>query len=105
MNLFLFLFFTVSLIFQGKLPLSGISVNRLEDIDTVKNSFEITGKLGFPIIGLRAWARIQDLEKNIYEKKFTYLILVVEFAEACYLYTVVCAAKSHRTLSLPHFGS
>ena len=31
-------------IYEGKLPLSGIAVNRLEDTDNVKNSFEITGK-------------------------------------------------------------
>ena len=30
-------------LFQGKLPLSGIAVNRMEDTDNVKNSFEITG--------------------------------------------------------------
>ena len=36
-------------IYEGKLPLSGISVNRLEDTDNVKNSFEITGR---PIIVL-----------------------------------------------------
>lgn len=31
--------------FQGKLPLTGIIVNRLEDSDTVKNAFEINGPL------------------------------------------------------------
>lgn len=31
-------------IYQGKLPLSGISANRLEDTEAVANSFEITGK-------------------------------------------------------------
>lgn len=35
----------IILILQGKLPLSGIAVNRLEDTDNVKNSFEITGKI------------------------------------------------------------
>jgi len=32
-------------IYEGKLPLSGIAVNRLEDTDNVKNSFEITGPM------------------------------------------------------------
>nr|XP_040581499.1 rho guanine nucleotide exchange factor 7-like isoform X1 [Lepeophtheirus salmonis] len=32
-------------IYEGKLPLSGISVNRLEDIESVKNAFEITGPM------------------------------------------------------------
>jgi len=32
-------------IYEGKLPLSGISVNRLEDTDNIKNSFEITGPM------------------------------------------------------------
>jgi len=32
-------------IYEGKLPLSGISVNRLGDTDNVKNSFEITGPM------------------------------------------------------------
>lgn len=31
--------------FKGKLPLTGIIVNRLEDSDTVKNAFEINGPL------------------------------------------------------------
>lgn len=31
--------------FQGKLPLSGIHVNRVEDSDTIKNAFEISGPL------------------------------------------------------------
>lgn len=31
--------------FQGKLPLSGIIVNRLDDNDNIKNAFEITGPL------------------------------------------------------------
>lgn len=31
--------------FQGKLPLTGITVNRLEDTDTIKNAFEISGPL------------------------------------------------------------
>lgn len=31
--------------FQGKLPLTGINVNRLEDTDTIKNAFEISGPL------------------------------------------------------------
>lgn len=30
---------------QGKLPLTGIMVNRLEDTDTIKNAFEIGGPL------------------------------------------------------------
>ena len=29
---------------QGKLPLTGIAVNRLEDTETTRNSFEITGQ-------------------------------------------------------------
>ena len=29
---------------KGKLPLSGIAVNRLEDTDIIRNSFEITGQ-------------------------------------------------------------
>ncbi|XP_012159118.1 rho guanine nucleotide exchange factor 7 isoform X3 [Ceratitis capitata] len=32
-------------IYEGKLPLTGIIVNRLEDSDTVKNAFEINGPL------------------------------------------------------------
>merc|ERR1719346_474698 len=32
-------------IYEGKLPLSGIAVNRLEDTDNIKNSFEITGPM------------------------------------------------------------
>eukprot|EP00096_Caligus_rogercresseyi_P005875 TRINITY_DN2191_c0_g4_i1.p1 TRINITY_DN2191_c0_g4~~TRINITY_DN2191_c0_g4_i1.p1 ORF type:complete len:638 (-),score=173.45 TRINITY_DN2191_c0_g4_i1:265-2121(-) len=32
-------------IYEGKLPLSGISVNRLEDMDTIRNAFEITGPM------------------------------------------------------------
>jgi len=32
-------------IYEGKLPLSGIAVNRMEDTDNVKNSFEITGPM------------------------------------------------------------
>ncbi|XP_036327871.1 rho guanine nucleotide exchange factor 7 isoform X3 [Rhagoletis pomonella] len=32
-------------IYEGKLPLTGIIVNRLEDSDTVKNAFEISGPL------------------------------------------------------------
>ncbi|TRY67074.1 hypothetical protein TCAL_03108 [Tigriopus californicus] len=32
-------------IYQGKLPLSGIAVNRLEDTETIKNAFEITGAM------------------------------------------------------------
>lgn len=31
--------------YEGKLPLTGISVNRLEDTDQIKNAFEITGSL------------------------------------------------------------
>ncbi|XP_055540157.1 uncharacterized protein LOC129726920 isoform X2 [Wyeomyia smithii] len=31
--------------YEGKLPLTGISVNRLEDTDQIKNAFEITGTL------------------------------------------------------------
>lgn len=31
--------------FQGKLPLTGIVVTRLEDTDTIKNAFEISGPL------------------------------------------------------------
>lgn len=30
---------------QGKLPLTGIAVTRLEDTDTIKNAFEISGPL------------------------------------------------------------
>jgi len=32
-------------IYEGKLPLSGIAVNRLEDTDIIRNSFEITGPM------------------------------------------------------------
>jgi len=32
-------------IYEGKLPLSGIAVNRLEDTDSIKHSFEITGPM------------------------------------------------------------
>ena len=32
-------------ILQGKLPLSGIAVNRLEDTENIKNSFEVTGPM------------------------------------------------------------
>lgn len=39
-NAFKHLFFL-----QGKLPLTGIAVNRLEDTDTIKNAFEISGHL------------------------------------------------------------
>ncbi len=46
-------------IYQGKLPLSGIAVNRLEDTDTVSNSFEVTG---------------EDLHRVSYEKKFTHIL-------------------------------
>lgn len=28
---------------QGKLPLSGIAINRLEDTESIKNAFEISG--------------------------------------------------------------
>ncbi|EDS34565.1 pak-interacting exchange factor, beta-pix/cool-1 [Culex quinquefasciatus] len=31
--------------YEGKLPLTGISVNRLEDTDQIKNAFEVTGTL------------------------------------------------------------
>ncbi|XP_058449439.1 uncharacterized protein LOC131429378 [Malaya genurostris] len=31
--------------YEGKLPLTGITVNRLEDTDQIKNAFEITGSL------------------------------------------------------------
>ncbi|XP_055588792.1 rho guanine nucleotide exchange factor 7 isoform X5 [Uranotaenia lowii] len=31
--------------YEGKLPLTGINVNRLEDTDQIKNAFEITGPL------------------------------------------------------------
>lgn len=31
--------------FQGKLPLTGIVVTRLDDTDTIKNAFEISGPL------------------------------------------------------------
>lgn len=34
-----------SCLFQGKLPLTGIMVMRLEDTDTIKNAFEISGPL------------------------------------------------------------
>lgn len=30
---------------KGKLPLTGIAVNRLDDTDTIKNAFEISGPL------------------------------------------------------------
>lgn len=30
---------------KGKLPLTGITVNRLEDTDTIKNAFEVSGPL------------------------------------------------------------
>merc|ERR1719510_2453380 len=32
-------------IYEGKLPLSGIAVNRLEDTEVIRNSFEITGPM------------------------------------------------------------
>ncbi|XP_031617404.1 uncharacterized protein LOC116337171 isoform X2 [Contarinia nasturtii] len=32
-------------IYEGKLPLTGINVNRLEDTETIKNAFEISGPL------------------------------------------------------------
>jgi len=32
-------------IYEGKLPLSGIAVNRLEDTENIKNSFEVTGPM------------------------------------------------------------
>lgn len=31
--------------FQGKLPLTGITVSRLEDTDSIKNAFEVSGPL------------------------------------------------------------
>lgn len=31
------------LLLQGKLPLSGIAINRLEDTESIKNAFEISG--------------------------------------------------------------
>lgn len=34
-----------SILFQGKLPLTGISINKLEDSESYKNGFEIVGKL------------------------------------------------------------
>lgn len=32
-------------ILQGKLPLTGIHISRLEDTDTIKNAFEVSGML------------------------------------------------------------
>lgn len=32
-------------IYEGKLPLTGIAVNRLDDTDTIKNAFEVSGPL------------------------------------------------------------
>lgn len=40
-----FLLICLFLIFKGKLPLTGIIVNRLEDSDTYKNAFEINSPL------------------------------------------------------------
>lgn len=31
--------------FQGKLPLTGITVSRLDDTDSIKNAFEVSGPL------------------------------------------------------------
>lgn len=32
-------------IYEGKLPLTGITVDRLEDTDSIKNAFEVSGPL------------------------------------------------------------
>lgn len=32
-------------IYEGKLPLTGIAVNRLDDTDSIKNAFEVSGPL------------------------------------------------------------
>lgn len=39
-------------IFQGKLPLPGITITRLEDSDTYKNAFEISGPMIEKIIAI-----------------------------------------------------
>lgn len=40
-NIKLLLF--LELILKGKLPLSGIAINRLDDTESIKNAFEISG--------------------------------------------------------------
>lgn len=38
-------FYHILFYFQGKLPLTGIKVNRVEDTDTIKHAFEVSGPL------------------------------------------------------------
>lgn len=73
------LFNSLFLYFQGKLPLSGIAVNRLEDIETAKNAFEITGESS--LVCLDWYLLTVSVVRKILQKKnpraSRYLLLVI----------------------------